>query len=130
VTNDNDINDRLAAIDELLARDITPREKALARSTRSWLLQYQRALAGEGPQTVQEVLDLRKHGPLWMRERAIFQLLLEAGALVEDDATGHVTLRWALIADEHRGVAVSWANEVVGLYRGRTAGGRPKKTDS
>ena len=72
MTNDNDINDRLAAIDELLARDITPREKALARSTRSWLLQYQRALAGEGPQTVQEVLDLRMHGPLWMRERAIF----------------------------------------------------------
>jgi len=128
VTSENDIDERLAAIDELLARDITPREKALARSTRSWLLQYRQALSGEGPDSVEEVLDRRKHASLWLRERAIFQSLLEAGALVEDDATGHVILRWDLIATEHRDVAVSWANEVVGIYRGRTAGGRPKKT--
>ena len=76
---------------------------------------------------MEEVLGRRKHFASWMREAEAFRTLLGSGAIAEDERTGQVTLRWDLIAKEHRKVAVSWATEIVEQRRGRTAGGRPRK---
>ena len=79
------------------------------------------------PDRRDEFHDGKRYAPTWMRDHKAIRELVESGAFVEDPATGHVTLRWDLISDERREVAVSMANEVVAMYRGRTAGGRPKK---
>jgi hypothetical protein len=117
---------RIALLRGLKASEANSRLRAIIQQELSWFLQYRAALAGEGPDSPEDVLERRQNYPIWMREATTFGALMESGAIVEDEAAGTVTLRWDLIADDQRDVALSWANEVVALYRGRTAGGRPK----
>jgi hypothetical protein len=62
----------------------------------------------------------------WLQDFGVFMTLLRTGAVIPDDAGGTVTLRWDLIAPEHRNAATSLATELVDAYRGRSVGGWPK----
>jgi hypothetical protein len=96
------------------------RMRSLVSSELTWFRQYRSAVAGDGPDTVDEVLARRKTAPLWQRHPAVLNSLHESGAVSADETS--VTLRWDLIPEEDRDAAISWANELVAQYRGRTAG--------
>jgi hypothetical protein len=112
---------------ELGRPDLPPRVRQLSQLMLNRSREIEDVIDVNNAEGRKDLLERGESLALWMRHRDVLDVLLTSRAFVEDEATGAVTLRWDLIAEEHRAVAVSFANEVVALRRGRSAGGRPKK---
>jgi hypothetical protein len=113
---------------ELARPDLPARVRQLDQLMLNRSREIAEVLDANDTQGKEDLLGRGRSFALWMRHADILEVLLTSGAFVEDETAGAVTLRWDLIAAEHRDVAVSFANEVVAIRQGRSAGGRPKKS--
>ena len=99
-----------------------------ARQMVNWATELAAAFEAGRDDDVRELQDKSKHFDPWLQDLGTFETLIRSGAVVPDDAAGTVTLRWERVPVEHRKAATSLATELVDAYRGRSVGGRQRKS--
>lgn len=113
---------------QLEAGSLPPSLAAQARQELHWVSEVMEAVGAGDDTGVRDKLAEGATFDVWLRDLERFDRLLLSGGVAADDAARTVTLRWDLIASEDRAAAVSLANELVDAQRGRSIGGRGKKS--
>jgi hypothetical protein len=113
-----------AAFVEEVERVLGPVMAGRFRQIDNW--EKELASAGDDPEDIADVIKKRESHPLWTRDASA--LLDYVSRDVIQTLNNDIVVVWNRIAPKDRRVVISYLNDFADSLRGRSVGGRPRKT--
>lgn len=113
---------------EASRQDLPANLRARVRQILNWTREVREAIESNDEIGRQDLLARGATYAAYLQDVTVFTALLDSGAIEPDQDARTLTLHWDRVPSEQRQAAISLSNELVDAYRGRSAGGRPKKT--